>query len=251
MADQKNNQKSNQENKPKKGFFKTLSSLVYEEDTTTTEEAGDPSANLNANGQPNKFQYSDVAQSSTNIPVNIGIPNSNGTFDEKFYNSFLQVLENNNIEGVDYLEFSKAKKAMDNIPGMAEPVKYQSAFASLKANSPVTKEDLLKTADFYIGKLDSEAKEFEAEMQNEIVAQVHSRNEQSAAKQEQILKKQEQIAALQTEINNLGTEIGQANVDAQNFQAKIDSTAKNFKITLELVKNQINTDKSNITQYIQ
>ncbi len=240
---------TNNSGKPKKSFFKTLSNLVYEEDTTTSEETTNSTA-ASSNAQPNKFQYSETTQ-STNIPSNLGIPNVGGTFDEKFYNSFLHVLENNNIEGVDYLEFSKAKKAMDNIPGMAEAVKYQSTYASLKANSTITKEQLLKTADFYIEKLENEGKEFDVEMQNEISAQVHARNEQSKSKEAEIVKKQEDIAKLQNEINVLNAEIGQSNVEAQQFQAKIDSTAKNFKITLEAVKGQINLDKQNIQTYIQ
>jgi len=163
----------------------------------------------------------------------------------------LQLIEENNIEGVDYLEFSKAKKAMDGIPGMAEAVKYQSAFATLSANAKITKEHLLKTADFYIEKLDADSKEFEVEMKHELTAQVQSRIDKSKSKEGEIANKQEEIAKLTAEINNLQVEIGQNNVEAQQYQFNIDTTAKNFKATLEAVKAQINSDKQNIQNFIQ
>ena len=237
------------EKKASGGLFKKLSNLVFEETETseTTEESTQTTSSQNSKG----FVYSDSQVNNTNSQVNLSIPNANGVFDQKFYSNFLQLIEDNNIEGVDYLEFSKAKKAMDAIPGMAEAVKYQSAFASLKANSTITKEHLLKTADFYIEKLDAEAKEFENEMGNEVSNQVHSRMEQSKIKESQIASKQEQIVKLQAEINTLQGEIGQTNVEAQQYQFNIDATAKNFKATLEIVKAQINTDKQNIQSFIQ
>lgn len=233
------------------GLFKKLSSLVFEETETSevTKETSDATQSSSSTGKG--FVYSDSQSSNTNPQVNLSIPNANGVFDQKFYANFLKLIEDNNIEGVDYLEFSKAKKAMDGIPGMAEAVKYQSAYASLSANAKITKEHLLKTADFYIEKLDTEAKEFESEMSNEVAAQVHARMEQSKQKESQIANKQEEIAKLQAEINNLQVEIGQTNVEAQQYQFNIDSTAKNFKVTLEAVKAQINSDKQNIQNFIQ
>lgn len=229
------------------GLFKKLSSLVFEE-TETTEVSKETSEATQSTGKG--FVYSD-SQSTVNPQVNLSIPNANGVFDQKFYNHFLEIIEENNIEGVDYLEFSKAKKAMDGIPGMAEAVKYQSAFASLSANAKITKEHLLKTADFYIEKLDVDAKEFENERDSEIKNQVQSRIEQAKTKEGQIASKQEEIAKLQAEINNLQVEIGQINVEAQQYQFNIDATAKNFKTTLEAVKAQISSDKQNIQNFIQ
>ena len=233
------------------GLFKKLSSLVFEE-TETTEVSKETSETTQSTQTTGKgFVYSDSQAGTSNPQVNLSIPNANGIFDQKFYNHFLEIIEENNIEGVDYFEFSKAKKAMDGIPGMAEAVKYQSAFASLSANSKITKEHLLKTADFYIEKLDVDAKEFENERDSEIKNQVQSRIDQAKTKEGQIASKQEEIAKLQAEINNLQVEIGQLNVEAQQYQFNIDATAKNFKTTLEAVKAQINSDKQNIQNFIQ
>lgn len=239
-----------QENKPKKSIWSKLSSAVFEE---TTEQVDDSTTvSTPTSGAPSKFNYSDVSvngNANPNMPAMVN-PNANGMFDEKFYNSFKALIEANNIEGVDYFEFSKAKSALDNT-GMADPLKYQAAFSSLKANSNLTKQTLLETADFYIEKLKKEEKEFGAEMQNEIVSQVNSRLAQAKYKQDEIAKKQEQINSLQAEMGTLQSEIGNLNMEAQQTQVKIDATAKNFKVSLEVLIGQINLDKQNITTYIQ
>lgn len=242
--------KNKEEKKTKgKGFFDTLKKIAFE----TTEESSENKTETTSvtEGQNSKFVYSNVAQTGNITP---GMPAMNGQFDDKFYQGLIKVMEDNNIEGVDYLEFSRGKKAMDSIPGMAEAVKYQSTFAQLQANSPgkkIEKSYLLSTADFYIEKLGQEETDFNAEMQKEINAEVNARNTQVQEKTNSIKEKQEQIAALNAEINGLNMEIGQTQNDAQIAQAKIDATAKNFKVTLEVVKNQIILDKQNIQNFIQ
>lgn len=238
-----------QESKPKRSWIK---SLIFEEDKNetvaenSTASAPESSAKSVNNNSTSKFTYSEVAPSNPqNIPSSMMIPNSNGMFDERFYNSFLQVIESNNVEGVDYFEFSKALKALATT-GMAEPLKYQSAFSTLKATStPVlTKDTLLKTADFYIEKLGQEEADFNKEMEVELQTQVTSRLENAKNKQDQILRMQEEISKLQSEV-------GVLNAEAQQAQSKIESTGKNFKVSMEVLKSQINADKQNINNYIQ
>lgn len=242
----------NQETK-KTGWFsklgETLGSAIFETDSSKTEDTTSAPAPLSDNTSTSKFSYSDV--SNSNVPAGMIIPNQNGVYDEKFYNSFLKIIEDNNIDGIDYYEFSKAKKANDGIPGFTEQMKYQAAYSSLKANSNLTKDTLLQTADFYIGKLNDEETSFNAEMQHEIDSQVGSRLKEATAKQDEIVAKQEQILKLQSEMSTLQGEIGALNNEAQQIQAKIESTARNFKVSLEILKGQINLDKQNITTFIQ
>lgn len=237
----------NTPNKKSKGFFEKMKGLVYEETETTTEEKS-TTQSAGSENTTSKFSYSEVQ----GTPAVINMPGSNGVFDQRFYDGFLQIIEENNIEGIDYCEFSKSKRANDSIPGMTEQMKFQVAFQTLKANSPkLTKEVLLQTADFYLGKLNDEETNFNAEMQNEVNAQVNSKLSQAKSKQDEILKKQEEVAKLQSEMVALQTEIGVLNNEAQQTQGKIDATAKNFKVSLEVLKNQINQDKTNIQNFIQ
>jgi hypothetical protein len=245
-----------QENKkeeptPKKGWLSKLGNAIFEDESSekNTETSSTPASENT--GAPSKFAYSDVTQ---NTPANLNIPNSGGVFDEKFYNHFLKVIETNNIEGLDYFEFSRAKKANDSIAGVTEPQKYQMAFNTLKTMPSIpeiSKQRLLETADFYVEKLNQEEIEFNEEMKREIEAQVTARLNKAKNKQDEIAKKQQQIIELQNEMSALQAEIGGLNMEAQQAQGNIDSTAKNFKVSLEVVKGQINLDKQNINTYIQ
>ncbi len=231
----------------KKGFWDKVKSIALEEETNT-EESSSSSQNApqTSVGEPqaSKFVYSNVA-------TNQIMPSFNkGQFDEKLFAGFVAHMEEKNLEGVDYLEFSKAKKGLDNIAGMSDPLKYQSAFASLKANSSITKERLLETADFYIKELDSQKSEFEEEMRREIEHEVTQRHKEVENKNAEIISKQEQIAKIQSQINELQTGIGELNQSAAIAEQNIKATENNFNVTLEVVKAQIMLDKENIKNYI-
>jgi hypothetical protein len=219
----------------KKSFWDRVKSIALEEEVVNnpSSETTTSSTAQSATHTPSKFVYSDQK-----IP-----PFSKGQFDEKLFSGFIQHMEEKNLEGIDYLEFSKAKKNMDNIPGMNEPLKYQSAFASLKANSDITKDHLLTTADFYIKELDSQKLHFEEEMRIEIENEVTNRIKEVEQKTAEILK-------LQNQINELNLEISELNSAAALAEQNIKATENNFNITIEVVKSQILQDKENIKNFI-
>jgi hypothetical protein len=63
-----------------------------------------------------------------------------------------------------------------------------------------------------------------------------------------IADKQAQITKLQDEMRVLQEQ--SANAKAQTQQMKIDTVSKNFKATLDSLRNGIMTDKSNIQKYL-
>jgi hypothetical protein len=187
----------------------------------------------------------------TNTTQNTGAPQMNGMFDEKFYAHLTKVIEKNNLDGIDYYEFSKSKKNLDSAPGFTEQMKYQSAFGVLAASTDLTKQRLLETADHYIQVLDKEEKDFEGSKNAEIESQVTSRTNSAVEKEKMIASKMEEITKIQTDITQLRIEIGTLQSEAQNSQIKIESTAKNFKYTIDSVRSQILADKTNIQNFIQ
>ena len=252
MAEQE--KKSEKSEKSQKGWMSKLKDAIYESNPSDENEnvsTDVDTTNQSTNTSPSKSVYSEqTANAAQGIPKGIVVPNSNGVFDEKFYNSFLKIIEDNNVDGMDYFEFSKAKKAMD-ASGLTEPVKYQAAYSTLKAASNLTKKVLLDTADFYLDLLSKEEKDFNAEMQHEISSQVGSRLDAVKSKETEFNKKQEEINKLQVEMGNLQGDIANLNMEAQQVQSKIESTAKNFKVSLEVLRSQVNADKQNIQQFIQ
>lgn len=239
-------------NAKKGGLFGKLGSLIFESDSESNETpAKKVEAVVDTTNHQSKFAYSEASPVAGLTPATM-VVNANGVFDQKFYDNFLKVIEENNIEGVDYFEFSRAKKANDSLPGMTDALKFQMAYNTLKANFPnLTKERLLETANFYISKLDNEASDFQKEMEREIKNKVTSRLDAAKAKQDEIVKKQEQIAQLQAEIGQAQAEIASLNSEAQQNQNKIEITAKNFQVSLDVLKAQIEQDKASITNFIQ
>lgn len=233
---------SEEKKSEKKNWIK---SLFVKETDVTPEVAVEEKNATNVGANPTHFNYSNASNT-----VNVA-PQMNGMFDEKFLAHLLDVIEKNNLDGMDYFEFSKSKKNLDNAPGFTEQMKFQSAFGVLAASTNLTKERLLETADFYIKVLEKEETEFENSKNAEIEAQVSSRLNDASEKEAMIAKKTEDINKLQIEITQLRTEIGVLQNEAQNSQFKIESTAKNFKYTLDSVKNQIVSDKNNIQNFIQ
>jgi uncharacterized Zn finger protein len=134
---------------------------------------------------------------------------------------------------------------------MGEPIKYQSAFATMKATGNLTKEILLKTVDEYSAILDREQIEFESAMKDAVSKTVQVNLDKIAAKESDVQKKINEIAALNTEIENLRVEMNTLQMEATANQTKIDNATRNFVTTVNVVRNEIATDKTNITNFIQ
>jgi len=228
----------------KNSFWSKVKGLAFEEvedNSSKTEETSSPVSNTPA------FNYANLGTPG------VGVNPAVGSFDQRFYDNFQQILKDNNIDGVDYFEFASVKKMFDStMAGAPDAAKAQQAFNALKATNPdLTKQHLLSTADFYLDKLAKEEAEFKSEMQKEIENSVNSKLASAKQKQDSIVSKQEQIAALQAEIAELGNGIAKDNAEAQAAQNNIDATAKNFDVTLNVFRSEINKHKSEIESSIQ
>lgn len=236
------------ENKEEKkgSFWGKLKGLAFEEvagENSKSEETTTAAPTNNASA----YNYANLGTPGA------GVNPAVGSFDQRFYDGFQEVLKTNNIDGVDYFEFASVKKMFDTtMAGAPDAAKAQQAFNALKATNPdLTKQHLLSTADFYLEKIAKEEAEFKSEMQKEIENSVNSKLASAKQKQDSIVSKQEQIAALQAEIAELGNGIAKDNAEAQAAQNNIDATAKNFDVTINVFRSEINKHKSEIESSIQ
>lgn len=233
------------EQSAKKGWFDKLKDAVMEDSDSSSK-----SEDLGASSAPDNFKTATGFQYSTNIGVNAmpGVNfNQQGQFDQNFYNRFLQLIEEKNLPGTDYFEFSKAKKKLDSnqqMAGMPEPAKYQSAFIPLQSNDEkLTKESLLQSIDHYLNELDKEQVEFMQQHDSELTLEVNARFGEME-------KEAQEIAALNVKIQEKQQKIGTLNVEAETAKAKIEATSRNFKVTFDAFTNQIKQDKTNIQNFI-
>ncbi len=189
-------------------------------------------------------------QSPNQPPVNYGL--QNGVVDSKFRDVLEKLLEENNLEGIDFLEFIKAVKSTANIPGFTENIRYSSTFSTLKAaSSKLDKAYLLQTADHYIKVLSDEEKVFDANMQKAVDSQVSSLQNQAKDKEAEIQKKREQMLKLQQEIEVMQGEINQLNMKSQDAQTQINFKAQDFKSSIIALRQEIEQNKQSIQTYIQ
>lgn len=230
-----------------KGFFDKVKGFMFEEVEGSNESTKETSELSNANVTPT-FDYSSMAGNSA-APT----ANATGGFDQKMYDELQEIIKASNMEGPDYYEFSNVKKTFDStMAGVPEAVKVQTAFVGLKANAPtLTKDYLIKAGDYYLGKLDERASLFQTQMQSAIDSKVTSKLNSAKEKEESISVKRKQIEALQAEIAELESGVQKDTAEAQAEQFKIDSTAKNFQFTLEIVRGEIKTNQANINSFVK
>jgi peptidoglycan hydrolase CwlO-like protein len=232
--------------KKEKGFFAKYILDSGDENQSQTEvvEIPTPSGKPTLVGFSPTIVVSPTLVTSNSFANTIVNPSGTGVFDEKIYNQLKDAILAGDTGKIDYLKFSQAKKEMDKIPNMIEAVKYQMTFSSLHvASSALTKDFLLKSADGYLSILDKEQTDFDGAVQH-TTTQINDLNAQASEKNEEILKKQEEISNLQAEILELQNNVG-------SMQQKVDSAIKNYKATMDVVRNEINQDKSNIQTYVQ
>lgn len=221
-------------------MFKNLKSLFIIEDQTTgkkesTESA--PSSPASANTQNVIREKVSVAENTT------------GQVTTQFTDILFRAMEQNNLDGFDYLEFKQSLRSLEKMP-MDEATRYQSAFAMAQTMG-ATPQTLAQTAEHYLNVLRQEQQKFDQALASQQQKQIGSKeseaqrlNEMAKAKAEQIKKLTEEIAAHQKDAQALQQEIADA---AQ----KVENTKNNFIASYNALVELISRDVENIRQYLK
>ena len=162
--------------------------------------------------------------------------------DEKFVSMLEQVIMDNNIPGLDYIEFKKAVDKMSNLP-IDESTKILTAYSIFESQG-CTKDILLKSIDTYIGLINKEQSAFNAEMEA-------SYKEKVAGKKAQIEKSEKQIAELSKQIAELNMFIENASQETEAEEEKLKTADASFKQSAQKVISVLQSDKEKIATYIK
>lgn len=170
-------------------------------------------------------------------------PSHQGSFNQEFYDHLQQEIANNNQEGADYYEFRKTFEALKkSMPDMSA---LSAAYNALKATSPeLTVSRLLQTADIYLSVLEKENDEFVNQFETQYSTEVLGRDNQIDLEMEKQAELEAQLQISRDTVKTL-----QAERIAEN--AKLTSVKSNWDVTLKLVKANIETDKKNISAYLE
>jgi hypothetical protein len=205
------------------GFLK---GLIFKEDGTVPAPATDAKGKTTA----------PVAAPATAPTVTV-----QGVADNKFIDMLEGVIEQSNIPGQDYFEFKQSVENMKQI-AVDEKTKFQMAFSVLSLQG-CKKDVLLTSIDNYIGIIQKEKTNFDAEMKSAYASKVQSKADQATnAKKE--------LETLTKKLSELNASILTLSQEAQQEEMKIRATEANFKASADVIISEMVSDKEKINSYL-
>lgn len=227
-------------------MLKKLKNIFVVEDETFVEEQTKGEAPAKA-ASDNK-----AAPKPANVPksrVDKATPNAAVKPDRKFVDLLLKAIEDNNLEGFDYLEFKQSVQSLTKVES-DEAKRYQSAFAMAGAMG-LTKSNLFSSAKHYAGILDAEEKKFAEAFNGQRQKQINERETKGKQLEQSIKDKEAQIKKLQADIEKEKKQLSNIESDISKAMAKVEATKEGFYSAYHMVLKQIKDDLDKITNYIK
>ena len=185
-------------------------------------------------GQPTPSAMPSMTSFSSAAPV--------ASVNEKFIAMIEQAINDNNIEGLDYLELKASIMKMSNLP-MDEQTKFVSAFIGLETQG-CTKQAVLDSIEFYIGIVNGEVKTFNDELATSMKLKVTDK----LAECEEAKAK---IAALNDEIIKLNSFIMETAQTAQKDEMSLKMAEAEFTQSAQRAINMMASDREKIINYLK
>ncbi len=227
-------------------MFKNLKSLfiIEEEDSSkkpTAKDKDDGSGKKVKQDSPSPNPAKKANTHTSQAPT--------GQVRTKFTDILLRAMEQQNLDGFDYLEYKQSLRSLEKMP-MDEKTRFQSAFAMAQTMG-ASPEKLIQTAQHYLDVLRNEENKFEKALASQRQKQIGSKEGQIAKLGEVIREKNEKIKELTQEIKqheqemtNLKDEIGDAVV-------KVETTKNDFIASYEALAKQIANDMENMKNFLK
>ena len=172
-----------------------------------------------------------------------------GKVSNKFLNALLKAMDENNLEGFDYLEFKQSLQSLSKMT-MDESTRYQSAFAMAQTMG-ATSDHLKDTASHYVSVLTEEEKKFKQALLNQRHKQIHDKEEEIKRLNKTILINQKQINKLNGEIESFKEKMSGLSSDLSSAESKLESTKSDFLVTYKKLVDQIQLDIEKMNQYLK
>jgi chromosome segregation ATPase len=168
--------------------------------------------------------------------------------DEKFLDILVDVLEKNNQEGFDYLEYKQSLASLKEV-GLDEKTRYQSALAMAQTMG-VNAEQLYKSAEIYLNILAGEEQKFQEAVKGQRQRLENDQKNKPANLLNRISEKEKKINELKIQIDTLKSELDTVQKELVQSEERILDTEQNFKAAYLLVSGQIQKDVENMKNYL-
>ncbi len=169
--------------------------------------------------------------------------------DNRSVQFLINALEKNNIEGFDYIEYKQAIGALAALD-MDEATAFKSAYATATTMG-LTRDKLIKTAQFYLEILQKEKTQFEQAVRQQVQRQIAGKEQQAKNYHKSIETKQTQIETMKKQILEHQAKIVKLQEEVEEAKTKISATKQNFDKTFDLIEGSIQSDIDKIQVYIK
>ncbi len=232
--------------------WKNLKSLFVVEDDGKKKEVVEENPQPKKEERPTKGNT--IVRADDNKDETITPPPSSkemkavqGEVKQAFVDHLLKAIEENNIDGVDYLEFKKTLQSFAQMP-MDENLRFQSALTAVKTMG-ATEKKIYDSAQFYLDILAKEEASFMKAVKRgrsqKIDGELQRIEQLKSKRQEQL----QLIEKMKQEIETITKEINTVSEKVMEDQVKIDSKKNHFYASYEFVVNQIKHDVDNLKRF--
>ncbi len=213
-------------------LFKKLKGIFVVSDDNTESSLG---GNMNADSKaPTR-----VSNPMTSIADSASI-------NEKHLQLLMAAIEQNNLEGFDYLEYRNSLLSLTNVIA-DESMRYKSAFEMAKTMG-LDKKKLLDSAGFYINILNGEQKKFLDALENQKAKQIQARVDNIANLEKSVAEKKKMIEQLTQDMEIMSKQMTEIKQEINEEVQKIETTNKQFVASYQYLAGQINSDVDKINK---
>lgn len=219
--------------------LKNIKSMIWE----------DVNESSNIKTQNEKNVSSEISNETIQKEQSASLSNSSGTFNEELFNTLVKAIEDNNIQGYDYLEFKEAVRGLRN-SGLTEKQQYETIYQVAKTTGSVTVNSFTDSIKFYLGVLEKEKEKFQNAISDQTKEQITKREELITSNEQTIVEMQEQISQLNTDIQAKQQENIQLLTEKTESGFKIGNAQSSFDITFNRIIDAIKEDEEKIIRYL-
>jgi len=235
------------------GFF---SSLIYDEpaDGKATKEAPQAAVPVVAQTAPvvatpaSTGRIPTVTATTTTTVATPQIQTEIAKVNEEMHQGLIKLIEDNNLDGFDYLEFMDSVQKMSAV-ALPEAEKYKLVFTTAQSFG-VTVDTLTNAVDHYVKVLNNHKTEFEGHVNNQVGSEIEQRKQRVIDLDKETESLNAQIAEISQKIASNTTESATINQEVTQQELKIRMVAQDFTATFEHVTNRLQSDKQKIHSYL-
>lgn len=175
---------------------------------------------------------------------------SNKSEIQGFVDVLFKALENNNMEGFDYLEFMQSINNIKKQNLTGDEIKlFQTAFA-LASTLKVTKSGILESGKYYLEILEKEKLSFYNSLNNNANVKLEEKNKEISDLQKKLSEDKAKLESLKNSIVSDEEKYETLSQDLLQAQQKVNNVKTGFNLAYSSLVEKINADINKIEKYL-